>query len=112
MSEKRKPELVLFAEIQGKQGKKPTKIKAECFHVSQWADPKNGKSWKPVSIAMFRADVYRVRVNGKWYRTSDRRYETLTLSQVFTVLRRTVAVVRVRMRSEPQSKISGTIDQS
>ncbi len=112
MSEKRKPELVLFAEIPGKQGKKPTRIKAECFHVSQWANSKSGKSWRPVSIAMFRADVYRVRVNGKWYETPDRRFETLTLSQVFTVLRRTVAAVRARRRSEPKSRVKDLSDQS
>jgi hypothetical protein len=103
MSEKRKPELVLFAEIPGKHGKKPTRIKVECFHVSQWENPKSGKSWRPVSIAMFRADVYRLRVNGKWHGTPDRRFETLTLSQVFTVLRRTVAAVRARRRGEPKA---------
>jgi hypothetical protein len=112
MSEKRKPELVLFAEIPGKHGKKLKRIKVECFHVSQWANPKSGKSWRPVSITMFRADVYRVRVNGTWYRTSDRRFETLTLSQIFTVLRRTVAAVRARRRSEPKSRIKDLSDQS
>jgi hypothetical protein len=103
MSEKRKPEMVLFAEVLGKPGVKPTRFKVELFHVSQWLNPKGrGISWQPRSIRMLHADVYRLRVNGKWYPPSDA--EPLTLSQVFALFRRSVSAVRSRKRDEPSAR--------
>jgi hypothetical protein len=99
MSEKRKPEMILFAEIRGKQGSKPTKMKVELFHVSQWSSPKGrGSSWRPDSIYMLHTDTYRVRVNGKWYTPSNA--EPLTMSKVFALLRRSVSAVRARKRNQ------------
>jgi hypothetical protein len=103
MSEKRKPEMILFAEIPGKPGARATRFKVELFHVSQWLNPtRRGVSWKPRSIRMMQADVYRLRVNGKWYAPSDA--EPLTLSQVFALFRKSVSAVRKRRRDEPSAR--------
>lgn len=105
MSEKRKPEMVLVAKFPGKPKGKRTCFTIELFHVSQWKDSKRtGPGWTPDSISMIRADAYRLRVGGKWYKPSS---ETpLTLSQVFSLFRRSLARARTEERSKPKREKS------
>jgi hypothetical protein len=101
MSEKRKPEIVLVAELPGKPSSKRGGFKIELFHVSQWKDSKLGTGWRPDSIAMLHADVYRLRVCGKWYKPSNK--TPLTLSQVFALFRRSLTRARAEARDRLES---------
>ena len=101
MSEKRKPDWVFVAQLQGKPGKKTIsfKLKIELFHVSKWAtQTRRGVGWKPSSIRFFQLDVYRVRVNGKWYKGNNE--DPLTMSQFFSIFRRQITHVVSKTRGK------------
>jgi hypothetical protein len=102
MSEKRKPELIFYAEYQGNNAstqKRIRLVKVELFPASLWADrtPAFGKGratglrWHDT-----RGDVYRIRVNGKWWKPGDK--QTFTLSEFFSIFRRSVKQARAKQR--------------
>jgi hypothetical protein len=103
MSEKRKPELVFDAYYQGNNRSTRSKIiKIELFPASQWADrvPVFGKG-KSIGLSAWelRGDVYRVRVNGKWYKPKTGK-QTLTISEFFSVFRRSIIAARKSERKK------------
>jgi hypothetical protein len=100
MSEKRKPELVFVAEIFGNNAAaKKKRVRLELFPAALWANslPEFGKG-KRVKIPKYqtRGDVYRLRVNGKWWKAGDK--HTFTLSEVFMLFRQSVVRGRKRAR--------------
>jgi hypothetical protein len=98
MSEKRKPEIVLFAEIHGNGTRK--RFKVELFPASLWVEVPRSR----ISIRRNSGDTYRLRVSGKWYRG----IETFTFSQVMTLLRRSL----VDKRNSNRSKASAATTES
>jgi hypothetical protein len=94
MSEKRKPELVFFAYIQG-NGTKKRISKIELYPSILWRErkPHSNLHLNPRATML---DAYRVRVDGKWWRTP----ETFTLSQVFATFRRSIVKARKRLRQK------------
>lgn len=92
MSEKRRPDLILFAEIYG-NSKKKQRVKVEAFHVSLWDGSSvklDCKHWGKTI-----GDRYRIRVDGKWYKG-----RTLTVSELFVMFRRSVVKVRSKFRAD------------
>ena len=103
MSEKRKPELIFDAYYQGNTGSTRSKvIKIELFRAGLWADraPSFGEG-KSVGLSLWetRGDVYRIRVNGKWYKPKVGK-QTLTLSEFFSVFRRSILAARTEERKK------------
>lgn len=96
MSEKRRPDMILFAEIHGKSNKK-RRVKVEAFHVSLWDGSSvqlDCKHWGKTI-----GDRYRIRVDGKWFKG-----RTLTVSELFVMFRRSVVGVRSKFRAEPNER--------
>ena len=102
MAEKRKPELVFFARAIGKKGK-PISTKIELFPASLWVpnQQKRGRRAE-LTFADYRGDVYRIRVGGKWYRAKHQ--STFTLSEFFSIFRRTVKYMRDKKRLRDLTK--------
>lgn len=103
MSEKRKPELIFDAYYQGNNGSTRKKvIKIELFRASQWADrtPSFGEGKSTgLHANELRGDVYRIRVNGKWYKPNVGK-QTLTISEFFSVFRRSIIAARTHERKK------------
>ena len=102
MSEKRKPELIFNAYYQGNNRSTRAKIvKIELFLASQWANrtPSFGAG-KSTGMTFIETsgDVYRIRVNGKWYKPKDR--QTFTISEFFSIFRRSVIAARANQRKK------------
>jgi hypothetical protein len=98
MAEKRKPELVFIAVWQGnyESTRKKRIAKIELFPASLWR-PKAMFGAGRQSGLMYhetRGDVYRIRVNGKWYKPKGR--QTFTLSEVFSNFRRSIKLPGVQ----------------
>lgn len=90
MSEKRRPEFRFRAECNGKI------VRIELYPIALF--PR--KVRMAAAPGMGGARLYRVRVNGKWYRAGDRRWTFVTLSRFFDVFRRSM----VKMRAASGSK--------
>lgn len=86
MSEKRKPELSFDAWFWGKTGKKKV-VRIELYPAKLWpmGDSKVRLGWRET-----KSDVYRLRVNGKWWQAE----KTFTLSEVFAIFRRSIVKAR------------------
>jgi hypothetical protein len=96
MSEKRKPELVFDAWFYGIRGKKKM-IRVELFPARLW--PMTPKAKVKLGYQQtIHADVYRIRVNGKWWEPT----KTFTLSELFSVLRRSTSKFREHYRQKDQ----------
>ena len=94
MSEKRKPEIVFFAEILGNGTKK--RFKVELFPARLWADAPRSR----IVVRSNVGDTYRLRVNGKWW-PGDK---MLTLSGVMTHLRR--AIVAKKQKNKQAARLA------
>ncbi|MFO0383264.1 MAG: hypothetical protein ACK506_16295 [Pirellula sp.] len=96
MSEKRKPELIFFAEIQGNgtenRSTRKRLAKIELFPAMLWADVP--KSRIRLGTREVKSDVYRIRINGKWWNPS----KTYTLSHFFAIYRNAVHLSRKKFR--------------
>lgn len=102
MSEKRKPELVFDAWHQGNnRGTRSKIVKLELFRASLWADRTPffgaGKS-TGLTFNEVKGDVYRIRVNGKWYKPKAK--QTFTISEFFSIFRRSVIAARTHQRKK------------
>lgn len=105
MSEKRKPELVFFAEYRGKNKSTCKRLlKIELFPARQWKPTATFGAGRQSGLSLHdtRGDVYRVRVNGKWYPPKGQKAHkvTLTLSEVFSLFRRSVKQARTVLRNK------------
>lgn len=107
MSEKRKPELTFIATYQGNNGstrepRKPKRLaKVELYPASLWAArlPIFGAGKNTgMSLADTRGDVYRIRVNGKWWKPGGK--QTFTLSEFFMIFRKSVTQARKARRQK------------
>ena len=106
MSEKRKPELIFVAEYQGNNASTRKRIaKIELFPARLWADKTpafgagkhTGLRWNEC-----RGDVYRIRLNGKWWKPKGK--QTFTMSEFFAIFRRSVKVARQNQRQKNQGR--------
>ena len=99
MSEKRKPELSFDAWFWGKSGKKKV-VRIELYPANLWpmGESKVRLGWRET-----KSDVYRLRVNGKWWQSQ----KTFTLSQFFAIFRRTSISIRKNMRRKQNLKQEG-----
>lgn len=106
MSEKRKPELVFVASYCGNNRSTRRRIaKIELFPASLWADTvpafgvgrQTGLRWHEM-----RGDVYRIRLNGKWWKPAGK--QTFTMSEFFAIFRRSVKVARQNQRKKQQKQ--------
>jgi hypothetical protein len=96
MSEKRKPELVFDAWFCGIGGKKKM-IRIELFPARLW--PMTPKAKVKLGYQQTKhADVYRIRANGKWWEPT----KTFTLSEVFSIFRRSTSRFRDAHRQKDQ----------
>lgn len=105
MSEKRKPELVFFAEYRGKsRSTRKRLLKIELFPARQWKPTATVGAGRQSGLMLHetRGDVYRVRVNGKWYppKGTTTRKVTLTLSEFFALFRCSVKQARTVLRNK------------
>lgn len=103
MSEKRKPELIFDAYYQGNNRSTRSKvIKVELFRAEQWSDRAaafgEGRS-TGLRFWETRGDVYRIRVNGKWYKPKGQQ-QTLTISEFFSLFRRSIIAARTNERKK------------
>ena len=111
MSEKRRPELVFRAEIRGINGSTRKRLATiELFPASQWEGstvaPMFGKGKQTgMSFHETRGDVYRIRVDGKWWKDLKRR-QTYTLSEFFAIYRNAVVQSRKKFRRSLRGKKS------
>lgn len=107
MSEKRKPELIFDAYYRGNNGSTCQKIvRVELYPARLWADsvPVFGKGRSTgMSVWDTRGDVYRVRVNGKWWNREGR--QTITLSDFFQLFR--MSVIKARKHEREKDRRSG-----
>jgi len=99
MSEKRKPELSFDAWFWGKSGKKKV-VRIELYPANLWP---MGESKVRLGLRETKSDVYRLRVNGKWWQSQ----KTFTLSQFFAIFRRTSISIRKNMRRKQNLKQEG-----
>jgi len=119
MSEKRRPEFIFYAERQGiYRSTRKRLMKVEWFPAIQWQNQaaapmfgkgkSTGKSWHET-----RGDVYRIRVNGKWYKPKNRK-QTFTLSELFAIYRATIKQARIEGRRADRKLLgsNGATDSS
>jgi hypothetical protein len=106
MSEKRKPELVFIAEYWGINTSTRKRLaKIELFPASQWDESvpvfgkgkSTGMSWRDT-----RGDVYRIRINGKWWKPPNNK-QTMTLSEFFSLYRKSLKQWRTKERRKQES---------
>ena len=87
MAEKRKPTIVMLLKIRSKKDpKKWVTNRVELFPVQLWAQHR------------FRGDRYRIRSGGKWYSRNGKELDAFTLSEFFTLVRKSTLGRKARPR--------------